>query len=69
LLQHIVNQDLKYGENKLKKEGYTASEEFFTMFSWKFIKGDPLTAIKDPSSIVLTRSTAKAFFGNDDPYQ
>ena len=58
---------LKFGDNKLKKEGYTTNEEFFTMFSWKFIKGNPLTAINDPSSIVLTRSTAKAFFGNDDP--
>jgi predicted permease len=58
---------LKYGENKLKKEGYTVNEDFFSMFSWKFIKGDPLTAVKDPSSIVLTKSAAKAFFGNDDP--
>src|SRR6185436_11797992 len=57
---------LKYGDNKIKKEGYTVNEDFFSMFSWKFIKGDPLTAIKDPSSIVLSSSTAKAFFGNDD---
>jgi predicted permease len=58
---------LKYGDNKIKKEGYTVNEDFFSMFSWKFIKGDPLMAIKDPSSIVLSSSTAKAFFGNDDP--
>ena len=64
---HRQPRILKYGDNKLKKEGYTVNEEFFTMFSWKFIKGDPATAIKDPSSIVLTRSAAKAFFGNDDP--
>lgn len=64
---HRQPRVLKYGDNKLKKEGYTVSDDFFTMFSWKVIKGDPLTAIKDPSSIVLTQSTAKAFFGNDDP--
>ena len=58
---------LTYGENKLKKEGYTVSEHFFDMFSWKFIKGTPATALPDAYSIVLTQSTAKALFGNDDP--
>ncbi|HET6722446.1 MAG TPA: ABC transporter permease, partial [Chitinophagaceae bacterium] len=58
---------LTYGENKLKKEGYTVSEGFFDMFSWKFISGNPSTALPDAYSIVLTRSSAKALFGNDDP--
>jgi ABC-type antimicrobial peptide transport system permease subunit len=58
---------LAYGENKLKKEGYTVSEHFFDMFSWRFIKGTPATALPDAYSIVLTQSTAKALFGNDDP--
>lgn len=58
---------LTYGENKLKKEGYTVSEGFFDMFSWKFIHGTPATALPDAYGIVLTRSTAKALFGNDDP--
>jgi hypothetical protein len=58
---------LTYGENKLKKDGHTVSEGFFDMFSWKFIKGTPATALPDAYSIVLTQSTAKALFGNDDP--
>ena len=58
---------LTYGENKLKKEGYTVSEGFFDMLSWKFITGSPSTALPDAYSIVLTRSAAKALFGNDDP--
>jgi predicted permease len=58
---------LTYKDDKLKKWGYTVSEHFFKMFSWKFIKGNASTAITDPSSIVLTRSAAKTFFGNDDP--
>ncbi len=60
-------RNLSYGDNKLKKEGYTVSEHFFDMFSWKFIKGNAQTAITDPSSIVLTQSTAKSLFGNEDP--
>src|SRR5439155_21186580 len=43
------------------------SEHFFEMFSWQFIEGNASAAIADTSSIVLTKSTAKAFFGNEDP--
>ena len=64
---HRQPRVIKYGDNKLKKEGYRVSEDFFEMFSWKFIEGSPKTAITDPSSIVLTRSAAKGLFGNEDP--
>lgn len=55
------------GDDKIKKTGLTVGGNFFEMFSWKFIKGNPSTALSDPSSIVLTESAAKAFFGNTDP--
>ena len=58
---------LSYGEQKIKKEGYTVSERFFDMFSWKFVKGNAASAIQDAYSLVLTESSAKALFGNDDP--
>ena len=58
---------ISYGDKKLKKNGYTVSEHFFNIFSWKFIKGNPATAITDPSSIVLTQSAAKSLFGDEDP--
>ena len=58
---------LTYGDNKLKKQGYTVSEHFFDVFSWKFIKGNAQTAIPDAYSIVLTVSAAKTLFGNKDP--
>jgi len=61
------DQILSIGDVKLKKGGYTVSDRFFEMFSWKFIKGNPATAISDPSAIVLTQSAAKAFFGDSDP--
>ena len=56
-----------YGDQKLKKTGLTVGGNFFDMFSWKFIKGNAANAISDPSSIVLTQSAAKSFFGNKDP--
>src|SRR6188768_3275491 len=63
---HRREHILAYGDKKIKKQGYTAGDNFFDMFSWKFIKGNAATALHDAYSIVLTKSTAKAFFGNDD---
>jgi ABC-type antimicrobial peptide transport system permease subunit len=60
-------QVLSVGDLKLKKQGYTVSEHFFDMFSWKFIQGNAATALPDPNSIVLTESCARALFGSDDP--
>ena len=62
---HRQPRVLTNGDLKLKKQGYTVSEHFFELFSWKFIEGNAATAIADPSSIVLTKSTAKALFGNE----
>ena len=60
---HILN----YGDAKLKKQGYTVSDHFFDLFSWKFIKGNAASALPNPYAIVLTQSTATALFGNADP--
>jgi putative ABC transport system permease protein len=37
------------------------------MFSFNFIKGNAKDALSDPSSIVISESTAKKYFGSDDP--
>jgi putative ABC transport system permease protein len=58
---------LKYKDKMLKKNGYTVSEHFFDMFTWKFLNGNSKTALPDAYAIVLTESCAKALFGNDDP--
>jgi predicted permease len=64
---HQESHLVQYGEAKLKKDLYQVSDQFFNIFSWKFIKGNVATAINDPKSIVITESAAKSFFGNDDP--
>ncbi len=58
---------LATGDKKITKNGFSVSEHFFDMFTWKVQQGDPLVAIKDPSSIIITTATAKALFGNDNP--
>lgn len=58
---------LQVEDAKLNKFGLCASPEFFTVFSFEMVKGNPATALSEPTSIVITESTAKAFFGEEDP--
>ncbi len=39
----------------------------FSMFDFKIIKGDAANPFPDNNSVVLTESTARKYFGNDDP--
>ena len=41
---------------------------FFEVFSFKLIRGDALTALTKPFSIVVTEETAERYFGNDFVY-
>jgi ABC-type antimicrobial peptide transport system permease subunit len=61
--QHL----LTVNENRLIKNGYWASEEFLEMFEFTLLKGDASQVMDDPKSIVITESTAKALFGDEDP--
>lgn len=40
---------------------------FLDMFAYKMIKGDRQTVLDEPRSIVLSQSSAKKIFGNEDP--
>jgi putative ABC transport system permease protein len=48
-------------------ESYIADSTVFKVFSFDLIKGDKKTALREPFSIVLTRSMAKKYFGDEDP--
>ena len=50
-----------------EKDIYLTDANFFTFFSFPLVKGDPATVLKDPNSVVLTETSAKKYFGNDDP--
>ncbi len=43
-----------------------ADSTLFDVFSFNVLYGNPATALKDPYSIVLTRSTAQSLFGTDN---
>lgn len=63
-----TNALVSFGDKAFnEKKVYMADPDFFTLFSFPLVKGNPATALKDPNSIVLTETTAKKYFGNDDP--
>ncbi len=58
---------LTVGEKKFNKSGMYWEPQVIDMLSIKLLKGDPDQALKDPYSIVLSESVAKAFFDDADP--
>ncbi len=56
------------GERSFTETGYMhADPDFFGMFSFPFVKGDPGAAFSEPYSVVLTESAAAKYFGTEDP--
>ncbi len=54
-------------DKRLTKRGYFVSEEFLEMFEFPLIAGNAEQILDDAANIVITESTAKALFGNEDP--
>jgi len=44
-----------------------ADSNFFDFFSIKLLKGNPEKILRDPRELILTESTARKYFDNDDP--
>jgi putative ABC transport system permease protein len=55
------NGDLRFYEDKI----FNCDSNVFKVFTYDFIEGDPLTALVEPNSMVLTRSIAEKYFGKD----
>ncbi len=60
------NGDAKKGDNTVSIRGLVATEEFFDIFTFPLIYGDPAQALKNPMSLVLTETSALALFGKTD---
>jgi putative ABC transport system permease protein len=71
-IQYVAESDwmgshgLNVGDKKLYLKGAIAGTDFFNIFPFSFVEGNVNTAFKDAYSIVITQSTAKALFGNED---
>ncbi|VXB24646.1 Multidrug ABC transporter substrate-binding protein [Flavobacterium sp. 9AF] len=62
------NEIIEYnGKKELIEKIFDAQNNFFEFFPFKFIKGDPKTAIQDNNSIALSEEVSKRLFGNVNP--
>jgi putative ABC transport system permease protein len=59
---------VKYGEKQFSEpDFYYADSTFFDIFSFKLLQGNPSKALEGPYNVVLSESTAKKYFGDQDP--
>jgi putative ABC transport system permease protein len=58
---------LTVGEKRIYKRGHYASEEFLEMFQYPLVTGNAAQVLDDATAIVISESTAKALFGDEDP--
>lgn len=57
---------LSYKEQKINREGHFAEEDFPKIITLKMLKGTR-SGLKEPNSILLAQSTAKALFNDQNP--
>jgi len=61
---YVRRGDVYYRENQIA----FGDSSFFEVFNHEFIVGDPRKALTEPYSVVLTESTAKKYFGEENAY-
>lgn len=59
---------MTYNDKKFKEYRYFFTDStVFRVFDIPFIRGNPEEALNPPGSVVITESTAKRYFGQEDP--
>lgn len=59
---------MRYKDKAFSEEKFMwADSTYFDVFAVNFIQGDPNSALSRPESVVLTQSTARKYFGDEDP--
>lgn len=62
-------EEYRNGEKRFREEKfYFSGETVFDIFTYPLLEGDPASALKEPNSIVLSKTTAEKYFGPTGPY-
>jgi putative ABC transport system permease protein len=61
------NKLFTYQDNKIKLLYNYVDPSFLEIFDYSFIAGNAASALKEPNSIILTATSARKLFGNQDP--
>lgn len=65
--KHVTNVISRGTKSFNEQDLYYADSAFLNIFSYTLLQGDRATALAKPYSIVLTESTARKYFGDEDP--
>ena len=59
---------VRYEDRRFVEERFFFGDSTtFDVFTFPLLRGDPETALLEPNTVVLTESTARKYFGQDDP--
>lgn len=59
---------VSFGDKSFREDRFFFAEQnVFKIFSFPMIAGNPETALRDPGTVVITRSFARKYFGDGDP--
>ena len=56
-----------YDDNSFYETVLYVDQEFFEVFSFQFIKGDPSSVLVEPNTVVISERAAEKYFGESDP--
>src|SRR5438309_480865 len=58
---------ITYGDKTFSEDRFAfADANIFQVFTLPFVEGDPLTALQQPNTVVITNTLAHKYFGNED---
>ena len=64
----MTGTQIAYRDREFSEEGLLyATSNFFDVFSFSLVQGDPGTALTSPDAIVISMDMAKRYFGDADP--
>jgi len=67
-ISHGYNSVFGYKDKLIKEENTAYTDpSLFRMFDFKWIKGDAKNPFPNDQSVIITQSTAKKYFGEEDP--
>lgn len=67
VLNNVGDFQVFYGDKKLKAASACVDSTFFNFFSFPLLEGDPVNALKDKYSAVISKTFALKLFGQEDP--
>lgn len=60
----LMEVDFEKDDTRSSEQGFFATPNFLTLFSYEILAGDKETALDDLNSIVISRSVAEKYFGS-----